>query len=229
MAKSKSGLKTTFQILAAEVVKGAFLFGSAGTLRWWQGWVYLLSGVFFGVAATVTLSRESPELLEERKTAAKKAKPWDKIIVLLLIIILPTCLYVFAGLDRRWHWTRSITVLESLGALLVLLASNTLFLWAQKTNAFFSSFARIQDDRGHQVVSSGPYRVVRHPGYIGLMLGSLALPILLGSLPALGVGVLICILNVVRTELEDRMLRSELKNYQEYAAKVRYKLVPFIW
>jgi protein-S-isoprenylcysteine O-methyltransferase Ste14 len=230
MADAKSGLKTVLlQIGIAEMVKGALLFGSAGTWQWWQGWAYIVIDVFFNMLATAKLSQESPELLEERKTASKKAKPWDKIIVLFVVAVLPSCLFVLAGLDRRWHWTGPLTVLESSVASLVLVASTSLFFWAQQSNKFFSSFARIQDDRGHQVVSSGPYQYVRHPGYLGLMLSSLALPVLLGSLPAFWVGVMINLLYVLRTGLEDKMLRSELKAYAEYAAKVRYKLVPYIW
>jgi protein-S-isoprenylcysteine O-methyltransferase Ste14 len=229
MANSRAGLKTILQVGMSEIIKGALLFGSAGTFQWWQGWAYILIDVSFSLFATAKLAQESPELLEERKTASKKAKPWDKIIVLLVVLILPFCLLVLAGLDRRWYWTGSVTVWESAVAALVLMASTSLFLWAQQTNKFFSSFARIQTDRGHQVVNSGPYQYVRHPGYIGLIFGSLALPLLLGSLPALLVGGIIGILYILRTELEDRMLCAELNGYRDYAAKVRYKLIPYLW
>jgi protein-S-isoprenylcysteine O-methyltransferase Ste14 len=228
MANSKAGIKTALQIVAAELIKGVFLFGSAGTLRWWQAWLYLASGVFFGILGSAIL-KESPELLEERKTASKKAKPWDKKIVVLTIAVLPVLLYVTAGLDRRFVWTVSITPVQSLAAFLVLAASTGLFLWAQRVNAFFSSFARIQDDRGQKAVSDGPYKIVRHPAYIGLILGSLAMPVLLGSLPALLVGVVIAGLNVLRTALEDSMLLNELAGYKDYAAKVKYRLIPFVW
>ncbi len=229
MANSQSTFKTFLQISLVELIKGLFLFGSAGTWQWWQAWTYLVIDVFFSFLATTKLSQDSPELLEERKTASQKAEPWDKPIVLLTVAVLPTVLFVLAGLDQRWQWTRTLTLLDSWLAALLLVASTALFFWAQQSNRFFSSFARIQSDRGHQVVSHGPYRYVRHPGYLGLMLGSLALPLVLGSLPALLIGALMGALYVLRTGLEDRMLCLELSGYNDYAAKVRYKLIPFVW
>lgn len=220
--------KMLFQICAAEAVKGIFLFTAAGTLAWWQAWAYLASGLLLGAVAGVLL-KDSPELVEERRSAAKKAKAWDKGLVLLLVLVLPSILYVVAGLDRRYGWTQSILPLHSILALVLLVLGTLLFLWAQKVNAFFSSFARIQSERGHQVVESGPYRYVRHPGYLGLSLGSLALPLVLASWPAMAVGALIVLLNVVRTGLEDGMLRTELTGYKDYAARVRYRLIPGIW
>ena len=98
-----------------------------------------------------------------------------------------------------------------------------------KANRFFSSHFSIQSDRGHTVASQGPYAIVRHPGYLGMVAGSVALPALLGSVPALGVGVLSACLGVLRTAFEDRALQAELPGYREYARQVRYRLLPRVW
>jgi protein-S-isoprenylcysteine O-methyltransferase Ste14 len=221
-------LPAPLQIGAAGLVTAALLFIPAGTLDWWQAWAFLGSFVVFATLSTL-LYRDSPELLEERRTASKKAKAWDKPLVLLAVAVLPLVMLVLAGLDRRWGWTPPLRAWQSLLALALLVAGNALVHASMRANRFFSSFARIQSERGHQVVSAGPYRWVRHPGYAGLILGSLAAPLLLGSWPALGVGVLIGLVYVIRTALEDRMLREELEGYEAYAARVRHRLAPWVW
>lgn len=216
------------QFVAVALLIGLLLFLPAGTLQWPGAWAYLGSLLVFTTLSTV-LYRKSPELLEERRSASKKAKAWDKPIVLLAVVVLPLILLILAGLDRRWSWTQSISPLASLIALIVMLLANSLVYGSMRTNAYFSSFARIQSERGHRVVSSGPYRYVRHPGYSGLIVGSLAGPVLLGSMAALYVGLAIAALYVLRTALEDRMLRTELEGYQDYVENVRFRLLPLIW
>ena len=104
-----------------------------------------------------------------------------------------------------------------------------LFSWAMITNAYFSTAVRIQDDRGHQVCTTGPYRFVRHPGYVGASLQSLVMPLMFGSLWALIPGALAVLMLVIRTTLEDQTLHEELDGYREYAQKTRYRLLPGTW
>lgn len=211
------------------VVTGACLFGSAGTFAWWNAWAFLAAYLVVVGALTLTLFRNSPELVEERRTAGKKAKGWDQVIVPIAGAVLPLIALILAGLDRRFAWTQSIPAWVSAVAIAVVLAGNAFTFWAMQVNRFFSSHVRIQEDRGHVVISSGPYALVRHPGYSGLLVYNLAVPLLLGSLPALWVGAASCAVFVLRTALEDRTLRRELNGYAEYAQKVRYRLIPWVW
>ena len=214
-------------IITCGVVSG-LLFTTAGTLRWWNGWLFVLAYSALVVSLTGFFSR-SPELVNERMTAGKRAKTWDRWLFALIAAVLPLLGTVLAGLDRRLAWTGQLPVPIVILAFGVMVASSTLTAWAMRVNAFFSSHVRIQDDRGQTVVSAGPYRFVRHPGYTGAIIFNLAGPILLSSLPALFVGIAILLLFVVRTVLEDRMLQAGLTGYREYATKVRFRLVPFVW
>ncbi len=214
-------------IITCGVVSG-LLFTTAGTLRWWNGWLFVLAYSALVVSLTGFFSK-SPELVNERMTAGKRAKTWDRWLFALIAAVLPLLATALAGLDRRLAWTGQLPVPIVMLAFGMMVASSVLTSWAMRVNAFFSSHARIQDDRGQTVVSAGPYRFVRHPGYTGAIIFNLAGPILLSSLPALFVGIAMLLLFVVRTVLEDRMLLAGLTGYREYAAKVRSRLVPFVW
>lgn len=222
-------VKTLLQITGFSLVQALLLFGSAGTLAWWRGWAFLLYNIASGAAASFGVFRKSPGLNKERRTAMKKAKPWDKVILLLLLIVFPFLTLILAGFDKRLGWTRSISNQASLGALLVMVGCSALIYWAMTTNPFFSSVVRIQKDRGHKVVSQGPYDLIRHPAYLGMILGGMAIPIQLGSIVAFWVGVANFALVALRTVLEDRILMEGLKGYRKYAERVRYRLVPFVW
>jgi protein-S-isoprenylcysteine O-methyltransferase Ste14 len=210
------------------VIGATALFLPAGTLAWLNGWVYLVLGV--GIAVFMAaLARSSPGLMEERMSAASKAKTWDRWLVPLIGACLPLTLAIVAGLDRRKGWTTSVTAWESMLALAVMIASTVWTGWAMRANAYFSSHVRVQVDRGHEVVKSGPYAFVRHPGYAGSILFNLAMPILLGSLPALAVAAAFVPVFVLRTYLEDRTLAAELPGYTDYARRIRFRLVPLVW
>ena len=204
------------------------LFGAAGTLHWWNGWAFMAYMAALAVL-TGTFFTNSTDLAEERMTARKKAKSWDAVLVPLIAVVLPTLGIILAGLDRRYGWTTAITTTVSLIALVPMIAGTVLTFWAMKTNAFFSSHVRIQTDRGHTVVSDGPYRFVRHPGYAGAIVYNLALPVMLGSLVAFWTGLAILVLSTVRIVLEERTLRAELPGYREYAERVHYRLLPGLW
>lgn len=228
-AKTKPVLAVILRrFTAAFLLTALSLFAPAGTFHWWNAWVLLFFTAMISVL-TGNLFHKLPELLEERMNAADKAKPWDKVIVPLVGLILPLSAIVLAGLDKRLGWTRSITVWESFLAVPVMVGGMLLTFWAMKSNPFFSSYVRIQKNRGHRVASSGPYRLVRHPGYTGIILFNLAVPILLGSWIAFGAGVAVVLLTILRTTLEDLILRKELKGYREYTVKVPYRLFPLVW
>jgi protein-S-isoprenylcysteine O-methyltransferase Ste14 len=139
-------------------------------------------------------------------------------------------MYIVAGLDSgHFHWSPAFHwSIYILGAVLTI-AGQLLFLIAQRQNKFFSSTVRIQTDRGHVVCERGLYRIVRHPAYMGSVIQALGFPLLFGSLLSIIPVSMLIVLTVIRTNMEDRTLRNELKGYLEYSQKTRYKLIPFVW
>lgn len=229
MAASSPARKNSLVVfLAIGLGMAALLFGLAGTLAWWQGWAFILVNIGLSVLLSQMVFKKDPALVEERAKASLLAPRWDRVLVKLINLALPLMLLV-AALDKRFAWSPTTGNPVSMLALLVVVMGVVLTFQAMRSNPFFSSHVRIQEDRGHQVVSHGPYRVVRHPGYTGALLYNLALPVLLGSRWAVVVGLLFLILTLVRTALEDRMLCQQLQGYREYAEQVRYRLVPFLW
>ena len=134
-----------------------------------------------------------------------------------------------AGLDVRYRWSSGIGPVMQIAAMLIVIAGYALVVWATGVNAFFSQVVRIQSERGHTVVSSGPYRNVRHPAYVGMLLVVLGAPIMLGSWWALIPGAISAVLMIVRTALEDRTLQAELPGYHDFAQHTRYRLLPGVW
>ena len=137
-------------------------------------------------------------------------------------------IYIVAGLDARFGWS-VMPLVTLIPGLLLYTISAVLGGWALIVNKHFEATARIQKDREHTVITSGPYKLVRHPGYLSALLGVAAVPLVLGSYVAFSCSIVVCFVMAIRTRLEDRMLRQELKGYSDYAEKVRYRLVPFIW
>lgn len=206
---------------------GGILFLSAGTTDWRSAWVLIgLYGLFLLFFLFYTAFRD-PDLLKERGKKSANIKPWDKVIAgiynFLLIAMLVLC-----GLDVRFGWSSVPVWLQLLGIALVILGG-VIMGWVTVHNTFLSRYARIQDDRGHRVVTDGPYRIVRHPMYAASLFWFPAIALMLGSYVALIPGLAITALYVVRTRLEDRMLLDELPGYKDYATKTKYRLIPGIW
>ena len=206
----------------------AILFISARRLNWAMGWALVGIYAVWVSANALILIPTSPELLAERAARKTPDKKWDTAI-LSIIGLATMAKYIIAGLDVRYAWTATMGDALQIAALVVVALGYALGTWAMAANAFFSMVYRIQDDRGHAVASAGPYRVVRHPGYAGVILFELATPIMLGSLWALIPGVLTALLTLFRTMLEDQALLEELPGYAEYAQQTRYRLLPGIW
>ncbi|MDE3090371.1 MAG: isoprenylcysteine carboxylmethyltransferase family protein, partial [Chloroflexota bacterium] len=158
----------------------------------------------------------------------KGAKTWDRAI-LGILRLMQLVRYILAGLDQRYGWTGGFPVAAQVAALTVCVLSYALLLWAMASNNFFSQVVRVQSDRSHTVAADGPYRYVRHPAYIGMILFELAMGILLASWWALIAGGVCAILLILRTALEDHTLQAELTGYVDYARQVRYRLLPGIW
>jgi protein-S-isoprenylcysteine O-methyltransferase Ste14 len=207
----------------------ALLFISAGRLDWVWGWVQVGLYVVVVAAQALLLIPRQPELIAERSGYQKGSKSWDVVIAGLAAAILPMITWVLAGLDVRGTWSPALPVWLHLLAAVVWLLGYGLTIWAMTANPFFGTMVRIQDERGHTVAMGGPYRYVRHPGYVGAILFQLVTPILLGSLWALLPSVVAAALYVVRTALEDQTLQRDLTGYREYTAQVRYRLFPGVW
>ena len=210
------------------VLTAVILFLAAGRLNWTWAWVYLgISLVTVLINGTVML-RTSPETIAERGEL-KMEKRWDRVVSGLYGLAMYLALPSVAGLDVRFGWTRDVSVAWHVAGAVVLAVGFGLSAWAMIANAYFSTAVRIQSDRGHTVCDTGPYRFVRHPGYVGVVVQAISLPFLLGSFWALIPGIAAAALMITRTSLEDRTLQAELPGYQEYIQKVRYRLLPGIW
>jgi len=206
----------------------AILFISAGRLDWVMGWALVgIYAVWVSANALILIPR-NPELLAERAQRKKGIKDWDTLLMSMVGII-TMAKYIVAGLDVRYGWTMQLPLWLQIIMLAIAVLGYALATWAMVANAFFSLVVRIQEDRGHTVVTSGPYRVVRHPGYFGTIAFELATPIMLGSLWAFIPAGFIVLGMVVRTALEDKTLREELDGYQDYTTRVRYRLLPGVW
>jgi protein-S-isoprenylcysteine O-methyltransferase Ste14 len=209
----------------------AVLFLAAGKLDWWEGWAYVIQAFIVIVFSRAILLRKNPDLARERADAGKKenVKPWDRILMPLMASVLPLVSWIVCGLDERFGWTPDLPNGIQFIALFLIFAGSMLGTWAMIANRFFSSHVRIQTERGHTVVSSGPYRFVRHPGYAGNIVAWIAAPVFFGSTWAAIPAILAIVVTVTRTALEDRTLREELPGYGDYAQIVRHRLVPGIW
>ena len=216
------------RIVLTLVLFTALIFVPAGRLDWVEGWILL--AFFFGYTTILLLwlKRKDPDLLRERTSRASNVERWDKLII-ALYSILSIALYIVAGLDAvRFGWS-SVSMGTKVLGWCVFLAATFLVTWVMAENTFASRYVRIQKDREHRVISTGPYRYVRHPMYVGVILFVMSIPLMLGSIWALIPGMLIVGLFFVRTALEDRTLKNGLPGYKEYAEQVRYRLIPAVW
>jgi len=204
------------------------LFWSAGRLDWWGAWAVLAVMAGWIIATAIVIFRINPGLLAERLGPRRGAKRWDTAIMSALGLM-QLVRYIIAGLDQRYGWTGGFPVTAQICAFILCGLGYALFVWATASNAYFSQIVRIQTERGHKIVSDGPYRYVRHPAYVGGILYELAVPILLDSWAALTFSLVCALLLILRTALEDRTLQTELAGYAEYSTNVRYRLVPGVW
>jgi protein-S-isoprenylcysteine O-methyltransferase Ste14 len=205
------------------------LFISAGTFDWINGWVYVALVSCYWVTSTAVLVRVNPELLNRRGSVVKEGtKGFDKVWVAVYPVLTFSNL-VIMGLDAvRFQWSFMPFWLSLVGALLFA-SSALLGLWAMAVNRFFEWTARIQDDGHQRVCMSGPYRILRHPGYTGLIFSILSYPLILGSWWGFVLSGMLTIITVMRTAMEDRMLQMELPGYTEYTKQVKYRLIPLVW
>lgn len=205
------------------------LFASAGDLAWTGAWCYL--GLVLASSSLMLFGpfRLDDGLIEERlRKPGEGVARWDRIIVGLVGVFTLAEMLV-PGFDHRYGWTRGVRPWGFWVGLAGVVVGTVGIMWAMRSNRFFSTVIRIQGERGHHVISDGPYAVVRHPGYAFWTVKTLGAPLLLGSHWAYLVAIPFVCMLVVRTGLEDRVLRDKLAGYGEYAARTRWRLLPLVW
>jgi protein-S-isoprenylcysteine O-methyltransferase Ste14 len=206
----------------------ALIFLPAGTLAWRPGWIFLAVLILGFGASALVLARVNPIIYRARSRFQAGTKGWDKA---LLAVILPAMVAVLpvAALDAaRFHWS-AVPAWAMLSGYVGVLAGIAVTGWAQAMNPYFEPGVRIQSERHQRVIDTGPYRFVRHPGYIAALFLFFGMALALGSFWALIPAALASVLLVLRTSWEDQLLRSELAGYDDYARRVRWRLLPGVW
>ncbi len=227
----KSGslfVRAAIRTACADLVIGVVLFAAAGDLTWLPAWAYMAILVASTILPLYGPLRFDEGLIEERMSHRTDSKPWDKYFVILVGLFTAAELIV-PGFDHRFGWTGPQANWKGWVGLVLVVFGTAGLMWAMRVNRFFSAIVRIQKDRGHKVVSEGPYRIVRHPGYAFWSLRTLGAPLLFQSNWAFIVAGLFVVMFIVRTVLEDQTLLQELPGYREYADRVRWKFVKGIW
>ena len=209
---------------------GLLLFAAAGTVSWPAAWVYLALVAASNFGRGFWLARHDPTLLRERLSPLIQPgqKPWDKWLMMLTLALWVGWL-VLIGLDaRRFHWSAVPLGVQIVGFVLTSLGSYLIWL-TFKTNSYASPTIKIQKDREHEVITTGPYAFVRHPMYAGIFCSYWGDTLLLGSWWALFVAAVLVVLLGIRVVLEERTLKAELHGYSDYTKRVPYRLVPLVW
>ena len=206
----------------------AFILAS-GSIDIFGAW--LAFGINFVGATIVAILvwKFAPEIANRRASTREGTKSWDKVILLTYFILSLLVTPIIAGLDLgRFKWSH-LGVSYCIAGIVLYISFYFLFYWALLVNEHFEGTSRIQKDQSHRVIMNGPYKYIRHPGYIAIMLNNLAYSFVVGSLFSLIPAVIAIITIVIRTSLEDKMLRNELEGYSEYVKKTRYRLLPGLW
>jgi protein-S-isoprenylcysteine O-methyltransferase Ste14 len=206
------------------------LFPFAGRWDWGMGWALVGIMAAATLLSRLLLLRVHPDLIDERASSldAENAKPWDKLLAPAMGLT-PLLVLVVAGLDQRYGWSPPLGFGLQLTGLVLVALGYAIATWAMLSNRFFSGVVRIQTERGHEVVDSGPYRIVRHPGYAGSLLAGIGFPLALSSAWAWLPLLLVFVVTVLRTRLEDQTLRQELPGYEAFAERTRFRLLPGVW
>jgi len=219
------------RLIAVYLLIPLILLLCGGDPGWWQAWFYSLLVIAAGIGGRMWAEQRHPGLFAERQSIEnfQNAKTWDKVLAPLMAVSVAYPMVVVAGLDHRYNWSSEFPLwLIVIGFSLILLGY-AFAAWALAENRFFSSVVRIQTDRGHVVCGSGPYRFVRHPGYAGTVLALFGIVLALSSVWTLIPAAVASIIAVIRTILEDQTLLEELPGYRDYARRVRYRLIPWMY
>lgn len=203
----------------------------AGDWGWAQGWALCAIWMGYAVLMGTWLWNNDRDLLAERLKGSpvqEGQKGWDKVLMVLMLVA-GLALVVLPSLDHRWGWSSELPPRLQLGALLINIPAFLLVGWVMRTNTFLSRVVKLDEERDHRVITTGPYAIVRHPMYLAVLTCVFAMPLALGSWWGLLPAAVMNGLLVARAVLEDRMLHEELLGYREYAQVTRYRLLPGIF
>lgn len=226
---NKDGIKYLFAPFRWTILMAVAFFFAAGRLNISRAWLAFGVHFFGAIVGGLLMWKFAPGLANQRASVKQGTKSWDKVILTIYFLLVLLVIPVIAGLDiGRYQWSQ-LSINYAIFGVALYLAFFLLFYWAMLANEHFEGSSRIQKDRAHRVIMNGPYGIVRHPGYVAMILASLADSLIIGSLYSLIPGVFAVIVTIIRTFLEDRMLQTELEGYTEYAKKIKYRLIPGIW
>jgi protein-S-isoprenylcysteine O-methyltransferase Ste14 len=228
--KAKITIRTIIQMLVYIVLIPFLPLLVSRRWGWWEAWVYAFAYVANFIVSRVLVARIHPDLIEERGKSMehKDNQPWDNVLA-PLVGLGGNLIQLTAGLEALYGELYPISLAIKLITLVLFLAGYAWGTYALLENRFFSGTVRLQSERGHHVISSGPYHIMRHPGYVGALVFYFATPIFLGSLWAFVPVLFFTVVMVIRTRLEDRFLQESLPGYAEYAQQVRWRLIPGFW
>ncbi|WJI09268.1 isoprenylcysteine carboxylmethyltransferase family protein [Methanobacterium sp. CWC-01] len=231
MSNYVNTLRYLLRLFLSLLAQAIIFFSAAGQLEIPRAWLFFALTFIYYVLSFIVLYRFNHELIHYRGGSAFRGdtKQWDKYILLIYTFLGVYGQFFVAGWDLgHIHWLYLGLEYMVVGIILFII-SDVLIVWAMVQNPFFEPTVRIQRERGQKVIGSGPYQIVRHPGYLSGILWHLAMPLIFGSGLTLVYSLLIIVLLVVRTYLEDKTLQAELEGYQEYTRKTRYRILPGLW
>jgi len=229
MEKEISNIRVLLRIVTLTLILAALLFGSAGTLKWPEAWIFLAIVLAISIPSSLALKRRDPQLFRDRMGYdKKKPETYDKFILSFYTLFI-LILFLVPGLDAvRFTWSFVPFYFKVVGFALLFVA---FFVMAAviKANPYLSSIVEVREDKGQKLITTGPYRYVRHPWYVGIIIWFYSIPLALGSWYDLIPAVCLTIIIIIRTKIEDRVMHRDLPGYGDYAQKTRYRLLPFVW
>jgi len=225
---NKEAFKYIFLLLIQRIIGIGLFFIAAGTFHDMRGNVNVSLYFVVSVISLVLMLSGYRDTLSERSKKQDNTKKWDKILLPLLVLFVYYVIYFIAGLSIRFHWSRLPIEYFYAGIILYLL-SCIFIVWPVLENKYFEETSRIQNNRAQTVITTGPYKIIRHPGYSGILIWSIASYLMFGTLAVGTVSIVIIIIICIRTHKEDKMLKEELPGYLEYSKIVKYRLIPFIF
>jgi protein-S-isoprenylcysteine O-methyltransferase Ste14 len=224
----KLGIKLFLKSISIFIILIVVTFITAGRLDYWQGWIFNCLNIFF-ILVTYIVLIDQKDLIKERLKPGKGMKKWDRVYYAISTPIFFITLIISVLDAGRFYWKPYVPLIITFIGIIFFSIGQIIIIWAKKKNNYFSSVVRIQSDRKQKVCNDGPYRFVRHPGYLGGLIFTIATPFVLGSFWGLIPAIITIMLMFGRTYLEDKTLKKELTGYKEYSKKVKYRLIPFIW
>ncbi len=224
----QGAMKYLAMLLVQRIIGLALFLVAAGTIFDMRGIVNFSLYFIVSIIACVFMFKSHQATLNERGKKHDNTQKWDKVLLPIYVLLAYYGIYFIAGLGVRFQWVH-LSVEWIVAGVILYIISSVFTIWPVAENKHFESASRIQEDREQTVISTGPYEIVRHPGYLGIVLWAIAIILIFGTLAVGITATVIVVIIIIRTYLEDTMLKRDLKGYLEYTNKVKYRLLPFVW